>query len=166
MNRKTTGNGRLFFLNSSSFNSQEPFSYAVLLHQMVYHFKNMHSVSWCLFCLKVQFPKYYRNPVIYPKSSRGRQTRRPLKVFLRTALLLLASTPTSYLIWGLKQQRGVLPQAAAPLLSLTSSQCLLLSPAIANKPGKHYLWLWSAPLILVHLPSWESLLYVTSLAGI
>lgn len=42
----TTAKVKAFFLNSSFFSGQEPFSYyAVSLDQVVYHFQNTHSVS-------------------------------------------------------------------------------------------------------------------------
>lgn len=42
----TTAKVKAFFLNSSFFSGQEPFSYyAVCLDQVVYHFQNTHSVS-------------------------------------------------------------------------------------------------------------------------
>lgn len=81
-----------FFLKSSSFNSQEPFNYTpwsngVALQKCAFRFSPVQRDT---------SPKQYWNPGIYPKVSRSRQTRLPLKAFSRTALLLLV--PNSHFL--------------------------------------------------------------------
>lgn len=131
-------------------------------------FKNTHSGFWSLFCWKVFLTYYILSFTLKAAEVVGFSS---LKVFLRIALLLLASIPTSYLTLGLKQQRYFLKQQHhcwAWLLSSVSwwkispAGDVTCSTTVANQPGNHYLGLQSTHLILGRFPHQESLLYITT----
>lgn len=131
----------------------------------------MCSVSWCSFCLKVRFPKYYRNPVIYPKSSGSRQTRFSWKGLFEDGLTSahfyscflphLKSEAAEMCISSCSSTRAEPDFFPVPATASWQKYCLWHT-AMANKPGKHDLWLWPTPLV----PDLPPQLGIIAVAGI